>query len=152
MNMQSNIEGITGRDDFIQAKALAYAILAIQALPEEKRERSDMTDMCRILRSASLSSLVCQILSAEMHTGRILDLYPDHEEFAFAETEQAKVLLARIGSHREKRWELRREAMALNLAEKTGRSVEDCRADIDADATNYPPVGHDELDRVKFIG
>jgi hypothetical protein len=42
-------ESITGRDGYIIAKALAYAIEAIGALPGEYQERSDREDMKAIL-------------------------------------------------------------------------------------------------------
>ncbi len=40
---------ITGRDGYIVAKALAYAIEAIDQLPEERREEGDQADMKRLL-------------------------------------------------------------------------------------------------------
>jgi hypothetical protein len=40
---------ITGRDSVIMRKALAYAIVAINQLPSEQREWSDMRDMRRLL-------------------------------------------------------------------------------------------------------
>jgi hypothetical protein len=44
---------VTGRDRLIIAKALAYAIQAIEALPESRRENSDQVDMKRMLRAIS---------------------------------------------------------------------------------------------------
>jgi hypothetical protein len=41
--------GVTGRDDFIIAKALFYAVKYIDALPEWLQETSDQNDMARIL-------------------------------------------------------------------------------------------------------
>jgi hypothetical protein len=41
--------GITGRDDYIVAKALYLAIKFIDTLPPEKRARSDQSDMQKIL-------------------------------------------------------------------------------------------------------
>ena len=41
--------GITGRDDFVIAKALYLAIHHIDKLPLEKRPLSDQDDMQRIL-------------------------------------------------------------------------------------------------------
>ena len=40
---------ITGRDGYILAKALAYAIATIQSLPVIRQEASDCDDMCDIL-------------------------------------------------------------------------------------------------------
>jgi hypothetical protein len=42
---------VTGRDGYIIFQALAYAVLAIEALPEEWQERSDADDMHRLLRA-----------------------------------------------------------------------------------------------------
>ena len=41
----------TGRDRHITVKALAYAIGAIQALPPEQQEWSDLQDMIAVLRT-----------------------------------------------------------------------------------------------------
>jgi hypothetical protein len=38
-------DGITGRDELIIAKALAYAIVSIERLPEEWQATSDLNDM-----------------------------------------------------------------------------------------------------------
>jgi hypothetical protein len=42
---------VTGRDRRIIAKALVYAIQAIDALPERNRENSDQADMNRLLHA-----------------------------------------------------------------------------------------------------
>jgi hypothetical protein len=42
-------EEITGRDGYILRKALAYAIVAVERLPERWQERSDREDMIRLL-------------------------------------------------------------------------------------------------------
>jgi len=44
-------EGVTGRDGYIVAKALAYAIATIDALPFRWREGSDADDRRRLLRA-----------------------------------------------------------------------------------------------------
>jgi hypothetical protein len=44
-----NQPGCTGRDCFIVAKSLAYAIEMIENLPEKWQERSDKEDMKRLL-------------------------------------------------------------------------------------------------------
>lgn len=41
--------GITGRDNYIILKALAYAIAVIEALPIERQEGSDCADMRDLL-------------------------------------------------------------------------------------------------------
>jgi hypothetical protein len=42
---------VTGRDGYILAKALAFAIEVIDRLPEEWRPRSDRDDMLRLLEA-----------------------------------------------------------------------------------------------------
>lgn len=42
---------ITGRDDFIFVKALAYAIATIERLPSERQEWSDCEDMRDLLEA-----------------------------------------------------------------------------------------------------
>ena len=42
---------VTGRDGLIQAQALAYAIVALERVPELRRPRSNKEDMFRLLRS-----------------------------------------------------------------------------------------------------
>jgi hypothetical protein len=44
--------GVTGRDAYILAKALAYAIQTIEALPERWQEWSDCRDMQAILEAS----------------------------------------------------------------------------------------------------
>jgi hypothetical protein len=44
-----NNTNVTGRDDYIIAKSLAYAISIIDALPQERQEGSDREDMARLL-------------------------------------------------------------------------------------------------------
>ena len=46
-----SITGRAGRDEFIVAKALAYAIQTISSLPECRQERSDRHDMTRIFEA-----------------------------------------------------------------------------------------------------
>jgi hypothetical protein len=48
-NMRMNKSGVTGRDAYILAKALAYAISIIDALPQERQEWSDREDMACLL-------------------------------------------------------------------------------------------------------
>ena len=42
---------VTGRDTHIIAKALVYAVQAIDALPERNRENSDQADMNHLLHA-----------------------------------------------------------------------------------------------------
>ena len=45
------MSNITGRDDYIIAKALAYAIATIPHLPKAFQESSDRDDMLQLLRA-----------------------------------------------------------------------------------------------------
>jgi hypothetical protein len=42
---------VTGRDDYLIAKALVYAIAFIESLPEQQRELADRDDMVALLNS-----------------------------------------------------------------------------------------------------
>ncbi|MBD9493186.1 hypothetical protein [Ensifer sp. ENS01] len=75
----NNIEGITGRDNAITAKALIYAIAAIQNLPPERQEWSDMRDMCAIARTIAPGSLAKLIFETKSHTGTAIDIWPDSD-------------------------------------------------------------------------
>jgi hypothetical protein len=69
-------DDVTGRDGYVTAKALAYAIAYIDSLPEKQREASDRDDMRRILVAKVSSSnlkLLCD--TVEKHTGRRPDIY-----------------------------------------------------------------------------
>lgn len=46
------LNNITGRDSFIIAKALCYAIETMECLPERQRESGDCDDMRRLLARA----------------------------------------------------------------------------------------------------
>jgi hypothetical protein len=61
-------ESITGRDGYIVALALAYAILAIEALPDRWQERSNCSDMKAIF-AARVTEQMRAILteSAQFH-------------------------------------------------------------------------------------
>jgi hypothetical protein len=74
---------VTGRDNYIIFKALAYAIATIQSLPERYQEWSDMCDMCALLRSAGESVAFFAIMSAENHTGNSVDPDPRAEDAGF---------------------------------------------------------------------
>ena len=71
---------VTGRDDFIEAKALIYAIACIQNLPEERQEWSDMRDMCAIARTIQPGMLGSLIYETQRHTGTVIDIWPDHDD------------------------------------------------------------------------
>ena len=45
----SSKPSVTGRDDYLIAKALLYAITFIESLPEQQRELSDRDDMVALL-------------------------------------------------------------------------------------------------------
>jgi hypothetical protein len=55
LSKKSTQGSITGRDGYIVAKALAYAIEIIESLPEERQEASDREDMIAI-RDAMFSA------------------------------------------------------------------------------------------------
>jgi hypothetical protein len=58
---------ITARDNFIIAKALAYAIEIIESLPQERQEQSDKEDMKRLLRTHSATTRLLARHSARLH-------------------------------------------------------------------------------------
>ncbi|WP_108459231.1 hypothetical protein [Devosia naphthalenivorans] len=71
---------LTGRDDFIINKALAYAVVCIQNLPKERRPNSDMSDMLDILRHrASPEAVAVFASSAEISTGLTGDFLEEVE-------------------------------------------------------------------------
>lgn len=72
---------ITGRDDYITAQALVYAIAHIQSLPEERQDRSNMLDMCELVRATyEAESLACIVATVEHHTEMHIDLhFPEGE-------------------------------------------------------------------------
>ncbi|TCK31225.1 hypothetical protein EV667_1331 [Ancylobacter aquaticus] len=66
---------ISGRDWFVEGKALTYAIAYIQSLPKERQEWSDMQDMIRILRAkVSPETLALMAYDVEIHAGRRVNL------------------------------------------------------------------------------
>lgn len=61
---------VTGRDGYIMAQALAYAILTIEALPEPQQEWSNKEDMKRLLDHHLSASMRRQFLdNARLHLG-----------------------------------------------------------------------------------
>jgi hypothetical protein len=52
-------ESVTGRDHSILTKALAYAIVAIQRLPDHRQEWSDCEDMKRLLAHLCAEDYLC---------------------------------------------------------------------------------------------
>ncbi|KRW96245.1 hypothetical protein [Paracoccus sp. MKU1] len=69
---------VTGRDGYIVAKALVYAIAHIQSLPEERQEYGDMLDMCDLVYKSGLpQSLIDMIVhDVERHVRQEVNLYP----------------------------------------------------------------------------
>ena len=67
---------LTGRDGYIVAKALAYAIAFIDSLPEAKREVSDRDDMVALLVDNVPDPTEREWLArgVEAHTGVLPDL------------------------------------------------------------------------------
>ena len=66
---------ITGRDGFIIAKALAYAIVAIDQLPEKRQEYSDQQDMRALLQYCAGDSAEFHMVNARSHIeGRSLEV------------------------------------------------------------------------------
>lgn len=100
---KGTIEGVTGRDSYIQAKALIYAIAMIQSLPKDRQEWSDMRDMCAIARTIDPTSLANLIYQTQRHTGITIDIWPDRDEdLTEYDRREKKALKANIGSYIEK--------------------------------------------------
>lgn len=72
---------VTGRDGYIIAKALAYAIARIQSLPDDRQEYGDMLDMCALLHERDLpqSTLDMILLDVERHVQHEVDAYPGED-------------------------------------------------------------------------
>ena len=68
---QNKAQSITGRDDMIINKALAYAILTIENLPRERQEQSDCDDMRALLvaRTSSAAHRDHVMQGARAHIG-----------------------------------------------------------------------------------
>ncbi|MBZ9939436.1 hypothetical protein LB518_24330 [Mesorhizobium sp. BR1-1-16] len=88
-------ESVTGRDGYVLAKALLYAIDAIQHLPREMQERSDMVDMCALARAVHGGGLADALIFVEAHTGREIDLWPDDEDRTAANATRARINTAK---------------------------------------------------------
>jgi hypothetical protein len=56
--MRMTKKDVTGRDGYIIAKALAYAISVIDALPQGRQEGSDREDMARLLAAMRSNHLM----------------------------------------------------------------------------------------------
>jgi hypothetical protein len=67
---------VTGRDGFVMAQALAYAIVCIDSLPEEKQERSNRDDMVALLHAMVPDPVQRERFArgVEAHTGVLPDL------------------------------------------------------------------------------
>ena len=55
------MDGITGRDGYIIAKALRYACEAIDRLPVDQQETSDWDDMIRLLNAMKSPELALML-------------------------------------------------------------------------------------------
>lgn len=73
---------ITGRDNYITGQALVYAIAAIQSLPEERQEHSNMLDMCDLARATFEPTTLAHVVAGvEHHTQESVDLhFPQGDE------------------------------------------------------------------------
>ena len=74
---------VIGRDGhthtgYIAMQAMVYAIARIQSLPEDRQERSNMIEMCAIVRSFSEPAIVGFLYGVEHHVGHAVDLWPAH--------------------------------------------------------------------------
>lgn len=66
------------RNGCITLKAMLYAIGCIQALPTDQQERSDMIEMCTLVRGMESPTLAHVLWGVESHIGREIDLWPAH--------------------------------------------------------------------------
>jgi hypothetical protein len=71
------LPSITGRDDYILARALIIAISYIQRLPPKKQARGDMVDMCMIAHTFDPGSMGAYVADAYRVTGFLVNLFPD---------------------------------------------------------------------------
>ena len=71
----STVNDVTGRDGYIMAKALCYAIAFIDSLPIEIRENFDRDDMVAILVETVPDGAKRELLArdVEAHTGILPD-------------------------------------------------------------------------------
>jgi hypothetical protein len=67
---------VTGRDDYLIAKALLYAIAFIESLPEQQRELSDRDDMVALLNHVVPAAVEREELARnlEQRTGFLPDI------------------------------------------------------------------------------
>ena len=65
-----NYTDITGRDSYIILKALAYASITIERLPDAFQERSDRMDMIAILNATAGESANYFLTTARSHIER----------------------------------------------------------------------------------
>lgn len=73
----------SARNNYVDLKALLYAIGCIQSLPAHRQERSDMIDMCSMVRRVEDNGRGTPLLpnllwSVEHHIGHKIDLWPAH--------------------------------------------------------------------------
>ena len=67
---------ITGRDSYLTAKALFYAIAYIQELPPEKQAHSDLLDMCEIAKTLPHDAIAQFKEEVFAQTGNVVILDP----------------------------------------------------------------------------
>lgn len=65
---------IIGRDGYITAKALIYAIATIQSFRPAKQEWSDMLDMIALAKTIPHDMRMQMVASVVRHTGRTVNL------------------------------------------------------------------------------
>lgn len=107
-------KNITGRDSDILIKGLLYAIATIQNLPEHRQERSDMRDMCAIIRAHNPRTLMHVVYEVQAHTGADIDLWPtDDESLTEAERRDGEAFKADVSSYSEN---LKRQLEEFNIS------------------------------------
>jgi hypothetical protein len=76
---------ITGRDDYIITKALAYAIAFIDELPEDEQAASDRNDMAALLIAKVPDDVERAKLVRDVE--RLTGVQPDHPDFKIGMTD-----------------------------------------------------------------
>ena len=83
-------DGITGRDKLTIAKALAYAIVSIERLPEEWQATSDLNDMKTLFNTIGPKLAHALTISARSHLER-RGIDPDSQELKLADRDSEVV-------------------------------------------------------------
>ena len=68
------------REDLIIAEALAYAIGAIQTLPQERQCFSNMCDMCDLIRRYTPTGAALVLRNVRCQTGYLPDIFADFSD------------------------------------------------------------------------